>query len=114
MSIQDTLIAWGRSRAINSAPNGYPSQAAFARLIARGNINIAPLGEDEIVRVDSIVSGMKAKKPTHHIIICLAYVEGWRDARIAQKWRFDGERHSRSWVREQRVAAEAWLEAKLE
>ena len=114
MSIQDTLIAWGRGRAMNSAPNGYPNKAAFARLISRGNINIPPLGEDEMIRLDAIVSGMKGKKPTHHIIICLAYVEGWRDARIASKCRFEGQKHSRSWVREQRIAGEAWIEAKLE
>ena len=114
MSIQDRLIAWGRGRAMNSAPNDYPSKAAFAQWIARGNINIAPLTIEEHERIDSVISDMKNKKPTHHAIICLYYVERWRDAKIAGKWRFDGSKQSRTWVRENRVAAEHYLEAKLE
>ena len=114
MSIQDTLLAWGMGRAIGSAPNDYPGQAAFAKLIARGTISVAGLAEDDMIRVDAAVSSMKGKKPIHHTIICLSYVEGWPDATISRRWRFDGRRRSRSWIREQRMAAEHYLEAKLE
>jgi hypothetical protein len=116
--VQDLLIAWGRGRSINSAPNGYPPKAAFAVLISRGNLNAAGYTEEELERVDRYVSDMKLKKPIHHAIIALHYVERMTDARTAHYLRKHGSedvrRAKRTWVRETRLAAEHWIEGRLE
>ena len=113
MHIQDLLIAWGSGKAINNPPNGYPSQTAFARFIARGNLSVAPLDPDTQLHVDHEVSNTKNTKPDHFKVINCAYVHRMGDGVIAREMRFDGARRSRSWVRLTRKAAEAYLEAKL-
>lgn len=96
---------------MNCAPNDYPPRSAFAKLIARGNISLPPLADEDHERIDLQVSAMKHRKPESHQIICLSYVEEWSDAKIARSW---FKRRSRTWVREQRLAAESYLEAKLD
>ena len=114
MSIQDLLIAWGRGRAMNDPPNGLPNQTTFARFISLGSISVPPLDPDYQGRIDAVVSRMKHSKPQHHKIIFCAYVNNLRDGAISKEMRFDGQRYSRSWVRQTRKAAESYLEAKLD
>lgn len=109
MNIQTLLAAWGKGKSIDSAPNDYPSQTPFARLIAEGDIGMAPMSPDEHDRVDRIVSAMKHRKPAHHTIIFLAYVKNHKDAKIARLIK-----SSSSSVRSMRQNAEHYLEAKLE
>ena len=109
MTIQDLLIAWGKGRSIHDAPNGYPSQTPTARLQAKCDIGIAPLPDDEQQRVDAAVSAMSLTKPTHYRVICFAYIDHKTDSIIGKKLRM-----SRSSAREASVAAEFYLEAKLD
>ena len=112
--IQDMLIAWGHGKAMNSAPNDYPNMTPFARLMAQGSVRLGSLGQDQHERIDRTVSAMKHSRPDSHKIIFCAYVNMLNDAQIARHMRFEGQRFSRSWVRQARKAAEAYLEAKLE
>ena len=107
--IQDKLIAWGRGLAMNAPPNGFPSQSAFARVIARGSIKVPPLDAEEQERIDSVVSDMKHHKPEHYEIICYHYITLLRDGQIARK-----VKKSRTWVRETRIAGEHYIEAKID
>ena len=109
MHIQDLLIAWGRGKAMNNAENGYPHQTPFSRLAGAGTIGVAPLPDDEQIRIDAVVSSMKNTKPDHHKVIFCAYVLGMKDVRIAKKLK-----GSRSHAREIRLSAEAYLEGRLE
>lgn len=111
MYIQELLIAWGRGRAIDDAPNGYPRQSAFARMAGMGNVEQARLPDEEQLRVDGAVSDMKEKKPDHYAVICNAYIRGLPDSVSALRLR---PKRSRSWVRNIRENAEHYLEAKLE
>lgn len=109
MSIQNLLMAWGRGLAVDSAPNGYPSQAPTASLMAKGNISLPPLNDDDQIRIDAVVSAMKLTKPDHYEVICYAYIARISDTRIGRK-----VRRGKKWVTDTRHSAEGYLEAKLE
>jgi len=104
-SIQEALILWGRGKAMADAPNGYQTPSLFHRP-SRSVLSLSPEIHSQI---DQVVSALRLSKPQHYEIICRAYVHLWRDGRIARELR-----RSRSWVRETRIAAEYYLEAKLE
>ena len=95
--------------AMDSAPNGFPHKSPYAAMIARGNISIPPLPDEEQERVDAIVSAMKIKRPDMYEVICYAYITRLSDSRIARK-----VRHRKQWVTSIRNAAEGYLEAKLD
>ena len=109
MTIQDLLIAWGRSRSVNFPPNDFPPQSPFARLIARGGIGLPPLPDEEVERIDRAVSSLKIKSQTKHDIIKLSYIFKLTDREIARE--MNG---SRSWVRTLRENAEHYLDGRLE
>ena len=67
------------------------------------------LPDEEMIRIDREVSLLAIRKPNHHKAIVYAYLYHKRDGEIAKLMH-----GSRSWVRELRVAAEHYLEAKLE
>ena len=123
-TVQDVLRAWGRSKAINEAPNGYSTSQLAKQMQSPGDSAekasiISPLTDDYHVLVDSVVSEMKPKKPDHHRVIVYAYRYGYSDDRIARyvTWAGHGgkqEKRSRSWVRAMRENAEFWIEAKLD
>lgn len=108
MSIQHDLILWGKSRAIGEAPNGYPSQAAFAKEMGQGNVSMPGLDEDAHIRIDRVVSGLKVRKPDHYEVIRHAYHDSLKDHQIAERMN-----KSRSWVRGIRESAEYWLDGAL-
>jgi len=114
MSVQDTLIAWGRGKAMDKPENGFPSQAPFARFIVNPGDGadiareIPPLDLDEHCKVDAVVSEMSRKKPHHFEIICLAYIGRKRDMTIAGALHY-----SRSTVRAMRENAEFWIDGRL-
>ena len=110
--IQDLLWAWSKGKAIDDAPNRLPSASAFAKLLGRGNVGPLPLGHDEHLAVDKVVSDMKNRKKAHHYIIVEFYLNHKTDVQIGRQMK--PERWSRSKVRETRIAAEHYLEAKLE
>ena len=115
MVIQDLLTAWGKGRAISDPPNGYPSQAPFARLIARGNVGLPKLPDEAHGRVDGAVSDLRLKKPLHHAIIVKSYIGRLTDAQIARQISKAEKRPtSRSTVRGIRIAAEHWIEGRLD
>lgn len=109
MNIQDLLIAWGNGLAMDKPTNGYPSQSAFAKEMANGNIGIAPLPDDAQGHVDAVVSAMKHPKPEHYEVICFAYITGLPDSKISKR-----VRHRKEWVTATRQSAEGYIEAKLE
>jgi hypothetical protein len=112
MGIQEKLLAWGKGLAMQTAPNGYPPRSPYVadmRTSGRAMVRIAPLPDDEQQRIDGIVSGMKQTRPERYEVICLAYITRLRDHQIAQRIR--ASRHA---AKEIRIAAEAYLEAKLE
>lgn len=106
--IQEKLRAWGDGLAMDSAPNGYPSRSAFAKVIAQGSIKIPPLGVDEQTYIDAVVSRMKHQKPMHYEVICYHYIAKLADGQIAQK-----VKKSRTWVRETRIAGEHYIEGQI-
>lgn len=114
ITIKDTLAGWGIERAIDRPTNGYPHQTTFARFIVnRGDSlerSTLPVGlpDDIYFMVDRAVSSMAVKKPTHHAIICYAYIGRLPDYTIAEIVRL-----SRSSVRTMREAGEAWVESRL-
>lgn len=114
ITIKDTLAGWGTERALDKATNGYPGQATFARFIVnRGDSlerSTLPVGLPDDIHnmVDRAVSSMAVKKPTHHAIICYAYIGRLPDYTIAEIVRL-----SRSSVRTMREAGEAWVESRL-
>ena len=117
--IRDILTAWGLSKPINSAPNGYPHQANFAQSMvnpgdAAERARTIYLPPEECQRVDEVVSSMKERKPAHHWVIVNAYSKRMSDHEIAERERYQLRRVSRSWVRGIRGNAEHWLEAKLD
>jgi hypothetical protein len=109
MQIQDLLIAWGRGKAMNNAENGYPCQTPFSRLAGAGDIGTAPLSDDDHIRIDAAVSGLKVRKIDHYKVIKCAYVKSMKDHQIAKRLKC-----SRSHARDTRLQAEHWLEGKLE
>lgn len=112
MPIQDLLAAWGRSRAINDPRAvGYPSQTAFARLARSGGswaVKVPPLDEDTHAVVDRVVSELHARNRHRHNVIRYHYLLGLNDVKTAKRMR-----KSRIYVRDCRIAAEAWLEGRL-
>lgn len=111
MSIQLTLMAWSRGKAIDDAPNGIrpPAWTKSIRNPGTANLSIPPLPDDEMMRVDYAISAMKHRKPKHHSVIVLYYLEHKGDKEVARRIR-----GSRTMARELRIAAEHYLEAKLD
>ena len=121
-TIQDKLLAWGRSRLISSPPNAVKPPGWVGQIQNPGEqadrLAMPPLGEDEHIRVDAAVSELKNRKPDHHRAIVCAYQYRMNDNELAKRWHwFDAhgnpERRSRSWVRSVRENAEHWLDGKL-
>ena len=111
VNIQDLLVKWGNGRAINDAPNDYPNQAPFVRLMGEGSIGVPPLAPEPHEFIDSHISAMKHTKPDHHRVIFGKYVYKMSDPDLG---RYLQPRRSRTAARELRLSAEAYLEAKLE
>jgi len=111
MAIQDVLQAWARGRAIDDAPNGVkpPGWVQLIRNPGQAHHRAPILPDEEMIRIDREVSMLAIRKPNHHKAIVYCYLHHKRDGGIAKL--MNG---SRSWVRELRVAAEHYLEAKLE
>jgi len=109
MDIQTLLRAWAMGVAINRAPNGWPRQSAFAKEMGKGNIGMPPLPDEEQQRIDRIVSDLKIPRPDFYEVICLSYISGLSDVKISRRLKCN-----RWQAREKRVAAEAYLEAKLD
>ena len=111
MAIQDVLQAWARGRAMDDAPNGVkpPGWVQLIRNPGQAHHRAPILPDEEIIRIDREVSLLAIRKPNHHKAIVYAYLYHKRDGEIAKLMH-----GSRSWVRELRVAAEHYLEAKLE
>lgn len=118
MDIKILLQAWGRGRALNQAPNGYPPQSAFAKEMRQPGDGFAHnrlrLPDEDIKVIDAVISRLKIRKPDQHKVIVCAYARGMLDHQISKSQSFDGVTVSRSWVRAVRENAEHWLEAKLE
>lgn len=124
MHVQDVLRGWGRGKAMNTPPNGFPKSSVYAREMQNPGDGVAryhspSLDDDCSGLVDRIVTSLKHRKPDHHKIIVCAYTNGLMDHQIAKFVRFtDDQGHpknvSRSWVREKRKSAETWIEAKLD
>jgi ribosomal protein S14 len=107
-TIQDMLIAWGKGAALWDAPNGYPSRSALVTMAGKGDIGVAGQSIGDHIRVDAEVSALRVKKPKHYIIVERCYRRGLSDTKIARRLKM-----SRSAVREMRIAAEYYLEARL-
>jgi len=110
MAIQDILEAWARGRAIDEAPNNIkpPGWTKSIRNSGQATVKAPMLPDEDMIRVDSAISAMKHRKPTHHQVIVYFYLHRLPDKAIARE--LSG---SRSWVRETRIAAEHYLEAKI-
>ena len=111
-SITDILTAWGRARSVHDAPNGYPSSIPFARMMrgaGTATLKSAPVQDDAMFMVDRILSDMRLRKPQHYGVLWLYYVENLRDHQIAERVHC-----SRSTARSDRMAAEVWVEAKMD
>jgi hypothetical protein len=110
MAIQDILEAWARGRAMDDPPNDIkpPGWTKSIRTPGTATVKAPILPEDDMIRVDSAISSLKNRKPTHHKVIVLAYLYRKRDPEVARLLH-----GSRSWAREIRVSAEHWLEAKI-
>jgi hypothetical protein len=64
MSIQQHLIRWGKSRAMNDAyAIDYPHETAFSRMARTDGwaVKLAPLDEDAHGTMDKIVSELKLR-----------------------------------------------------
>ena len=109
MSVVDTLLAWGRGRAINDPPNDYPRMAAFARLSGRGDVGIAPLSIEEHEYVERVMLDLRERDANRFTVLRLIYV-----FRLSERQAAKAMKQTRSWVRETRIAAEGWVEAKLD
>lgn len=124
MSIQQQLIRWGRSRAINDAYHlDYPHETAFSRMSKSDGwaVKMPPLDDDEHGAVDRVVSELRASNEVRHSVIVLAYVEGLMDNTIARlmtklnqinnpgspKVKMDE-------VKSMRLQAEGWIESRIE
>jgi DNA-directed RNA polymerase specialized sigma24 family protein len=104
------LEAWGSSRRIDAASNGYPSQSPFVReMKPTGPRSSRPtLPDDMHMELDYAVSSMRNRKPDHYAVIVFYYVEKMTDARIGRRMRV-----SRSTIRDTRKQAEHWLEGRM-
>ena len=113
MHITYILRQWGKSKSIGWAPNGYPPMVPFANQIRNpgaANVSMPHLPDDLHLRVDREISDLlRKRKDDHYFVICLAYMEGKKDGQIAKELN-----RSRSWARTTRIAAEHYLEARLE
>ena len=94
---------------MNNAENGYPHQTPFSRLAGAGDVGIAPLPDDDHIRIDAAVSSLKVRKLDHYKVIKCAYIKSMKDHDIAKRLRC-----SRSHARDTRIQAECWLEGRLE
>jgi hypothetical protein len=110
-TIQDKLRAWARGKAMDEAPNDAKGPGWTRSILNPGRAtHRAPvMPEDEMIRVDREVTALRERKPGHYQVIVRYYLRHEQDREIAVAMR-----GSRTWVRELRVAAEHYLEAKLE
>lgn len=106
--IRAQLILWARARAVNDPPNGYPSQAPFAKEMGQGNVSLPKLPDDQHGAIDRAVSQLKLRKPDHHRIILLSYRHGMRDHSIAERLHT-----TRADVLQMRTTAEYWLDGAI-
>ena len=106
--IRAQLTLWASARAVNEPPNGYPSQAAFAKEMGQGNVSLPNLSDDQHGAIDRAVSQLKLRKPNHHRVILLSYRQGMRDHSIAERLQT-----TRADVLQMRTAAEYWLDGAI-
>lgn len=113
--ISSLLASWGIDKRVSWATNGYPSSCTFARFMvnpgeaAEKGLRHVPLSTDLHNQVDAAVSSMKPRKPEHYKIVCYAYIGRMADHVIGERLGL-----SRSSVRGLRMAAEAWVESRLD
>ena len=109
LSITDVLERWGRSRKINDAYSiGFPHATSTERAITGKGRNTEGLPCEDHQLVDAAISELNTRGGLRHKVLCMYYVDGKHDKMIAEKLRM-----SRSKAREVRIAAEAWVEAKI-
>lgn len=110
LSVNEILTNWGKSRRMNDAHHlSYPHETPFSRLSRNAwAVGSGSLPEDDHQLVDTAISELRTRSDARHEVLVLAYVDGLPDGKIAQRLR-----QSRTKAREIRIAAEAWVEAKI-
>ena len=112
LATKQKLRGWGCGKRIHQPPNDLPTQSAFARFIVNAGDSTAgraaPLPDDIHAIVDAGVSSMAVPKPSHHEVICRAYIYKQPDHKIAEEM---GK--SRSTIRALREEGEVWVESRL-
>ena len=115
MSIKQTLEAWGSAKAIDKAPNGYPSINPIAKMMGNGDVGMPPIDIDLHNRIDAIVSAMRETKPDHHRVLVTYYVKGQKsDSKVARALTTRENKVTRGAVASLRNNAEGYVEAKLD
>ena len=118
MSIQQHLIRWGRSRAVNDPyAIDYPHETPFSRMSKSDGwaVSMPALDEDEHASVDRVVSELRLTSASRHNIIVFAYVDGLPDNSIARIFtKLGRQRVSRHEIRDMRLQAEGWIESRIE
>lgn len=103
--IQRMLMAWGGGKAIDRPPNGFASQTPFARFMDQDCASRESITDGKMSEVDKIVSHMSKEKPQWCEVIKLAYIRGLPDAVAGRRMK-----RGRTWVRDTRREAEAFIE----
>lgn len=111
--IRDILLWWGRSRAMSDAYHlDFPHKSPYSqdsRQSDQWSLKAVVLNDEHHALIDSAVSQLKTKGDNRWSAVVLSYVYRQLDREIGKHLGC-----STTTARETRVAAENWLEAKLE
>ncbi|WP_420835528.1 antiterminator Q family protein [Haliea salexigens] len=115
--VQQYLIRWGKSRAINDPYHlDYPHETPFSRLSKSGGwaVKLSALDDETHGHVDRVVSQLASVDEYRHAVIVMSYVHCCSDAVIARALSKETQtRHTRHHVRDMRHRAEGWIESRL-
>lgn len=118
MDIVAILEAWGRHPLVNWAPNGFPDEAAFVRMMHERVTVVpgkdekappAPLPEELYLMVDEAMSALRPRNRRRYWALCMVYRFGFRDHQVAEKIGT-----TRQMAQRIRKEAEAWIEGRLD
>ena len=115
--VQQILIRWGKSRAINDANHlDFPHETPFSRLSKSGGwaVKMSSLDDETHGQVDAVVSQLGMADEYRHAVIVMSYVHMWSDAVIGRALSQESKiKHTRHHVRDIRHRAEGWIESRL-
>ena len=113
-TVQDRLAEWGRWHHSSGIHLGDPTEAAFNRMSRQGraSVRMAMITDDDALWVDKAVSELKLR--SHGVdyrweVLVRCYL--WNQSQSAIARRLKLSRHT---IRELLIAAENWVDARLD